>query len=91
MREVVEQRDADAVTREIKEVATGVYAFAAGHLRAALGELTTDNAQGEQYLPDVVAGLVKRRRGGAGASARATRPRRRVSTIGCNWPPPGAC
>ena len=37
VRQVVEERDADAVTREIKEVATGVYAFAAGHLRAALG------------------------------------------------------
>ncbi len=59
VRGVVEERDADAVTREIKEVATGVYVFAAGQLRAALRELTTDNAQGEQYLPDVVAWLVK--------------------------------
>ena len=55
---VVEERDADPVTREIREIATGVYAFAAGHLRAALSELSTDNAQGEQYLPDVVAWLV---------------------------------
>ncbi len=58
VRQVVEERDADPVTREINEVATGVYAFAAGHLRAALKRLTTDNAQGEQYLPDVVALLV---------------------------------
>ena len=55
---VVEERDADPVTREIDEVATGVYAFAAGHLRGALAGLTTDNAQGEQYLPDVIAALV---------------------------------
>jgi bifunctional UDP-N-acetylglucosamine pyrophosphorylase/glucosamine-1-phosphate N-acetyltransferase len=58
VREVVEERDADAATKEIKEVATGVYAFAAGPLAAALRTLTTDNAQGEQYLPDVVAKLV---------------------------------
>jgi bifunctional UDP-N-acetylglucosamine pyrophosphorylase / glucosamine-1-phosphate N-acetyltransferase len=58
VRQVVEERDADPVTREINEVATGVYAFAAGHLRAALKRLTNDNAQGEQYLPDVVALLV---------------------------------
>jgi bifunctional UDP-N-acetylglucosamine pyrophosphorylase/glucosamine-1-phosphate N-acetyltransferase len=58
VREVVEHRDADPVTLEIREVATGVYAFAAGPLRDALSKLTTDNSQGEQYLPDVVAWLV---------------------------------
>jgi bifunctional UDP-N-acetylglucosamine pyrophosphorylase/glucosamine-1-phosphate N-acetyltransferase len=58
VRQVVEHRDADPITLEIREVATGVYAFAAGPLADALGRLTTDNAQGEQYLPDVVAWLV---------------------------------
>jgi bifunctional UDP-N-acetylglucosamine pyrophosphorylase/glucosamine-1-phosphate N-acetyltransferase len=58
VRQVVEQRDADSVTLELREVATGVYAFAAGPLREALSRLTTDNSQGEQYLPDVVAWLV---------------------------------
>ena len=58
VRQVVEHRDADAITREIREVATSVYAFAAGPLAEALSKLTTDNAQGEQYLPDVVAWLV---------------------------------
>jgi bifunctional UDP-N-acetylglucosamine pyrophosphorylase/glucosamine-1-phosphate N-acetyltransferase len=38
----------------IDEVATSVYAFAAGPLKEALGKLKTDNAQGEQYLTDVV-------------------------------------
>ncbi len=33
VRKVVEERDADAVTREINEVATGVYVFAASRLR----------------------------------------------------------
>ena len=77
--QVVEQRDADAVTREIKEIATGVYAFAAGHLRAALGKLTTDNAQGEQYLPDVVAGLVN-----AGEVVQALRASDAAETAGVN-------
>ncbi len=53
--EVVEHKDADEVTRRIDEIATGVYAFEAAALRDALSQLKTDNAQGEQYLPDVVA------------------------------------
>ena len=52
---IVEHKDADAATLEINEVGTSVYAFDAAHLRAALRRLTTDNAQGEQYLTDVVA------------------------------------
>jgi bifunctional UDP-N-acetylglucosamine pyrophosphorylase/glucosamine-1-phosphate N-acetyltransferase len=79
VREVVEERDADAVTREINEVATGVYAFSAGHLRAALRELTTDNAQGEQYLPDVVAWLVA-----AGEVVQARRAADPAETAGVN-------
>ncbi|MCW2599557.1 MAG: glucosamine-phosphate N-acetyltransferase / UDP-N-acetylglucosamine pyrophosphorylase [Frankiales bacterium] len=51
---VVEHKDADEQTRQIDEVATSVYAFAAGPLREALGRLRTDNAQGELYLTDVV-------------------------------------
>lgn len=79
VREVVEERDADEVTREIHEIATGVYVFAAGHLRAALGELTTDNSQGEQYLPDVVAGLV-----GAGQVVQAKQAGDAAETAGVN-------
>lgn len=52
---VVEHKDADDATRTIREVATSVYAFDAEHLRTALQQLTTDNAQGEHYLTDVVA------------------------------------
>ncbi|MCW2665137.1 MAG: UDP-N-acetylglucosamine pyrophosphorylase [Frankiales bacterium] len=51
---VVEHKDADEQTRRIAEVATSVYAFDAGPLREALGRLSTDNAQGEEYLTDVV-------------------------------------
>jgi len=51
---VVEHKDADEATRAVREVATSVYAFAAGPLREALARLSTDNAQGEEYLTDVV-------------------------------------
>jgi bifunctional UDP-N-acetylglucosamine pyrophosphorylase / glucosamine-1-phosphate N-acetyltransferase len=55
VRAVVEQKDADADTLLLDEVAVSVYAFDAAHLREALGRLSTDNAQGEEYLTDVVA------------------------------------
>ncbi|MFP5220128.1 MAG: bifunctional UDP-N-acetylglucosamine diphosphorylase/glucosamine-1-phosphate N-acetyltransferase GlmU [Actinomycetes bacterium] len=54
VRAVVEHKDADDATRQIDEVAVSVYAFDAAHLRDALGRLSTDNAQGEEYLTDVV-------------------------------------
>jgi bifunctional UDP-N-acetylglucosamine pyrophosphorylase/glucosamine-1-phosphate N-acetyltransferase len=46
--------DATPEELEIREVNTGVYAFDAGALVAALQQLDTDNAQGELYLPDVL-------------------------------------
>jgi bifunctional UDP-N-acetylglucosamine pyrophosphorylase / glucosamine-1-phosphate N-acetyltransferase len=51
---VVEQKDAEADELAVREVATSVYAFDHAQLRAALGKLSTDNAQGEEYLPDVI-------------------------------------
>src|SRR4051812_2342932 len=54
---VVETKDpADATAAElaIREVNTGVYAFAGGELLDALEHLRADNAQGELFLPDVL-------------------------------------
>jgi bifunctional UDP-N-acetylglucosamine pyrophosphorylase/glucosamine-1-phosphate N-acetyltransferase len=51
---VVEQQDADPDELAVREVATSVYAFDAVLLRDAVGRLSTDNAQGEEYLTDVV-------------------------------------
>ena len=55
-RVVETKRPGDATPEEeaIREVNTGIYAFAGGDLVKALGELTSDNAQGELYLPDVL-------------------------------------
>jgi bifunctional UDP-N-acetylglucosamine pyrophosphorylase/glucosamine-1-phosphate N-acetyltransferase len=46
----------DATPEElaIREVNTGVFAFAGGPLVDALAEVKNDNAQGEYYLPDVL-------------------------------------
>ena len=54
---IVEQRDADEAQLAITEINSGMYAFDAALLRSALGRLTTDNAQGEEYLTDVLAML----------------------------------
>ena len=52
---VVEQRDATPDQRAITEVNSGIYAFEAGVLAAALPRLGRDNAAGEAYLTDVLA------------------------------------
>jgi bifunctional UDP-N-acetylglucosamine pyrophosphorylase/glucosamine-1-phosphate N-acetyltransferase len=46
--------DATAQELEIREVNTGIYAFAGAALLAALPRLSADNAQGELYLPQVL-------------------------------------
>lgn len=51
---IVEQADASAEIAAIDEVNTSVYTFRAGQLRDLVGRLDTANAQGEQYLTDVV-------------------------------------
>lgn len=53
--EVVEHKDATEQQRLVTECAVSVYAFDAAYLADALSRLTTHNAQGEEYLTDVVA------------------------------------
>jgi bifunctional UDP-N-acetylglucosamine pyrophosphorylase / glucosamine-1-phosphate N-acetyltransferase len=62
---IVEHRDADDAQRAITEVGTSIYAFDRAGLATALGELTADNTQGEEYLTDVVELLLG---GGVGAT-----------------------
>jgi bifunctional UDP-N-acetylglucosamine pyrophosphorylase / glucosamine-1-phosphate N-acetyltransferase len=52
---IVEQADATPSQREIREVNAGVYAFDIAALRSAVGRLTSNNAQHELYLTDVIA------------------------------------
>lgn len=51
---IVEHKDADAATLAVDEINSGMYAFEAESLAASLDRLTTDNAQGEEYLTDVI-------------------------------------
>jgi len=60
---IVEHKDATEEQRAIDEVNSGIYAFDLAVLRSALGRITTDNAQGEMYLTDVLA--IAREDGGA--------------------------
>jgi bifunctional UDP-N-acetylglucosamine pyrophosphorylase / glucosamine-1-phosphate N-acetyltransferase len=55
LRGIVEDRDATDEQRAVNEINSGMYAFDAAALRDALGRLTRDNAQGEEYLTDVLA------------------------------------
>lgn len=57
---VVEERDATPEQRAIRLVNGGLYAMDAAFLRAALDAVKPDNAQGEYYLPDVIAVAVER-------------------------------
>ena len=51
---IVEQADATASQRAIREVNAAVYAFDAAALRWALTQLRSDNAQRELYLTDAI-------------------------------------
>ncbi|MBI4807935.1 MAG: bifunctional UDP-N-acetylglucosamine diphosphorylase/glucosamine-1-phosphate N-acetyltransferase GlmU [Nitrosomonadales bacterium] len=56
---IVEQKDANAEQLQIKEVNTGILLAPTEKLRAWLGKLGNDNAQGEYYLTDIVAMAVR--------------------------------
>lgn len=51
---IVEQKDATAEEAAVDEINSGIYVFDAVTLRHGLSNLTTDNAQGELYLTDVI-------------------------------------
>jgi bifunctional UDP-N-acetylglucosamine pyrophosphorylase / glucosamine-1-phosphate N-acetyltransferase len=76
---IVEERDATAEQRAIREINAGVYAFDATLLRDALGKLNTDNDQGEEYLTDVPAALIA-----AGYEVRVHVTPQPSEALGCN-------
>lgn len=51
---IVEQKDANDFEKSVQEINTGTYVFDNRALFEALSNLTTDNAQGEYYLTDVI-------------------------------------
>jgi bifunctional UDP-N-acetylglucosamine pyrophosphorylase / glucosamine-1-phosphate N-acetyltransferase len=52
--ETKKQGDSTQAEREIREINTGIFVFDANALRGALPRLSTDNAQHELYLPQVL-------------------------------------
>ena len=53
--EIVEQADATPEQQAISEINSGCYAFDGDLLADAIKRVATSNAQGQEYLPDVVA------------------------------------
>ena len=51
---IVEHKDATPEQLSINEINSGMYAFQAEELTSALSGVGTDNAQGEEYLTDVI-------------------------------------
>jgi bifunctional UDP-N-acetylglucosamine pyrophosphorylase/glucosamine-1-phosphate N-acetyltransferase len=52
---IVEEKDATAAEREIREINSGIYAFDLAGLFDAIRSIAAENAQREYYLPDLVA------------------------------------
>ena len=55
VRAIVEERDATPAQRALDEINTGVMAAPTALMKRWVAALTTDNAQGEYYLTDVIA------------------------------------
>jgi bifunctional UDP-N-acetylglucosamine pyrophosphorylase / glucosamine-1-phosphate N-acetyltransferase len=58
---IVEERDASAQVRQIREINGGIYAFDLAPLFDALRGIASQNAQGEYYLTDLIA-IYRRRK-----------------------------
>lgn len=56
---IVEQKDATDSELALREINAGVYVFGVAQLRDQLAKVSTENAQGEKYLTDVI-GLLRR-------------------------------
>jgi len=59
---IVEERDASADERAVREINSGIYAFNLSGLFESLHRLENDNAQGEYYLTDLVALLYQEKK-----------------------------
>ncbi|GGK32049.1 bifunctional protein GlmU [Caldalkalibacillus thermarum] len=54
VKKIVEEKDATAEEKQVKEINTGIYCFDNQKLLQALSQITNDNAQGEYYLTDCI-------------------------------------
>ncbi len=51
---IVEEKDATPEQKAVKEVNAGIYCLNWGKIKAAFGQLKSNNAQGEYYLTDII-------------------------------------
>jgi bifunctional UDP-N-acetylglucosamine pyrophosphorylase/glucosamine-1-phosphate N-acetyltransferase len=79
VRAIVEEKDAAADQRAIREVNAGVYVGDAAAVREALTRVGSSNQQGEQYLTDVLGLLV-----GDGVRVAGHQAADAADTLGCN-------
>lgn len=52
---IVEEKDATTEQKAVKEVNAGIYCLNWGKIKDAFSQLTSNNAQGEYYLTDIIA------------------------------------
>jgi len=57
---IVEEKDASSAEREIREINSGIYAFALDGLFDAVRSIAAQNSQNEYYLPDLI-GIYRQR------------------------------
>jgi len=76
---IVEQKDATAEERSIREINTGIMAMPTSRLEAWLGRLSSNNAQNEYYLTDIVGMAVD-----AGLPVRTANPQYEWEVLGVN-------
>lgn len=76
---IVEEKDASVEQKAITEVNTGILAVSASFLNQALPQLSSNNAQGEYYLTDVIAMAVE-----AGLKVATVNPSCFEETLGVN-------
>jgi bifunctional UDP-N-acetylglucosamine pyrophosphorylase/glucosamine-1-phosphate N-acetyltransferase len=61
VRKVVEEQDASKQELKIQEVNTGIYCVETPFLYQSLATVRADNAQGEYYLPDIIASALRKK------------------------------
>ncbi|HDZ46445.1 hypothetical protein LCGC14_0087510 [marine sediment metagenome] len=76
---IIEQKDATSTQLAIKECNTGIMAMTSAQLKRWLPQLSSENAQGEYYLTDVIAMAAEE-----GIKVRTTQPFSAVEVEGVN-------
>ena len=57
-KEIVEEKDATALQKSIKEINTGIFSFKGSDLKFALDRITNNNSQKEYYITDTLSVLL---------------------------------